>query len=170
MFELGTLSPKPIPMDESSRTLTQILSILYGHGQDGVLGTNLEDYILLVRSVDKYDWLHVSAYLRFAIRDLLDNSTTAGIARQAFMLAAKVDDVSLARVCLRAFGPSDRPLGWDSNTAKAIGFRYYFALISACDKASITIACPYDPNGQRHLVAASWQHIAMHFQPEPMED
>jgi hypothetical protein len=171
MLKSCSKDSKPIEMVEDSKIMSIIFSVLYGNDPalepptealDRSIGLALGSYLphlidnyeAILRAVDKYDLLHVINYLKLGVRTLL--AEEPGAARTAFILAAKLDDVKLAKLALRALPKTEDPLNWDTTTAIAMGFSYYLGVMQALNKCK---GYAHTPN------SVDWTRLAGLFQP-----
>jgi hypothetical protein len=114
----------------------------------------IDNYGAILRAVDKYDLLHVRNYLKLGVRTMLAKEPRA--ARTAFILAAKLDDVKLAKLALLALPKTEDPLNWGATTAKAMGFSYYLGVTQALKKCK---GYTHTPN------SVDWRRLAGLFHP-----
>ncbi len=143
-----------IPLEEDSTTICSALLILHGkkpaYNLDALLCRNL------LRLGDKYNFLHIRAYVSLQARECLHSG---GEAWEVLKVAIQLDDLQLIEESLSLLSIKEPPTQWEYSRVEHLGLRYYSAIVRAFDKS---IRNPFEPYS-RNINNPNWKEIRRHF-------
>ncbi len=130
MLDSGNLEGA-IPMEEHSATISW--GLLAIHGMKATKKPDVAQWENLLKMADKYNFLHIEAYIALVARDCLLSGEDAW---EVLKIAIQLKDSKLVGECISLLSITEPPTKWEFPRVKPLGFRCYVAIIRAYEKSN----------------------------------